>query len=216
MEIYPVFLLASSKETKEWRMHVTEIYYENIDWRQFPFGLADWASEIALKADKDRTPEERERFKQQVVKDSEADRLMMAQQVELLIVGVSAHYITPWGGPPVTGQAFEEDAIDLLIAAGNGDPFVVHALAAATAQLAIYQLLHQTTTLRPLAEGERPRRLTRAEVEGVVAEKDVVVQAIMEQYAQQQGPLWKAMIAHQRKSRQHRRSRARSKKPEER
>ena len=180
-------------------MRVTEIYYDHIDWRQFPFGLADLANDIALKADKNRTAEQREQFKQQMVKDIKADRLMMAQQVELLIVGASAHYLTLWGGPPVTGKAFEEDAIDALIAAGNGDPFVVHALASATAQLAIRQFLQHTTVLRPLAEGEQPRRITLAEVEAVVAEKDAVIQVVVEQYAKQQGPLWKAMFEHQRK-----------------
>jgi hypothetical protein len=61
---------------------------------------------VSLKADKDRTPEQHEQFKQEVIREAEADRLMMAQEVSLFIVGVPAHYITPWGGPPVTGRAF--------------------------------------------------------------------------------------------------------------
>src|SRR5579859_1081394 len=162
-------------------MHVTEIYYDTIDWRQFPFGLTDWTYDCALKADKDRTPQQREQFKQEVMRALQADRLMVAQQVEVFIVGVAAHYLTPWGGPPVTGQAFEEDAIEVLIAAGNGgDPFVVHVLAYETGQRAMRQLLQQTTILQPLAPGSQPRRLTRAEVEAVVADKDAVVQAALE------------------------------------
>lgn len=192
-------------------MHVTEIHYEDIDWHQFSFELADWASDISLKAEKHCSPEQREQFKQQIVKDVEADRLMMAQQVDILIIGASARFVTPWGGQPVTQQAFENDAIDALIAAGNGDPFVVHALASATAQIAIHQQLQQTTVMNTLAKGEQPRRLTRAEVEVIIAEKDAVVQAIANQYAQQQGPLWQAMLEHQRKQDQRRRSHSRSK-----
>lgn len=187
-------------------MHVTEIHYEDIDWHQFSFELADWASDISLKAEKHCSPEQREQFKQQVVKDVEADRLMMAQQVDILIIGASARFVTPWGGQPVTQQAFENDAIDALIAAGNGDPFVVHALASATAQIAIRQQLQHMTAMHPLAKGERPRRLTRAEVEAIIAEKDAAVQAIADQYAHQQGPLWQAMFEHQRRQNQHRRS----------
>lgn len=40
---------------------------------------------------------------------------MMAQKVVLFIVGVSAIFMTPWGEPPVTGQAFEEEAIDAIL-----------------------------------------------------------------------------------------------------
>lgn len=180
-------------------MHVLEIHYEDIDWHQFPDGLADMANDVALKADKNRTPEQREHFKQQVLKRIEADRLLMAQQVELSIMGATAYFLTPWGSWPVSGNAFDEDAISLLITAGQGDPFIVHALASATTQIALRQALQQTTVLRPLAEGEQPRRVTRAEVEAVVAEKEAVVQAIMEQYVQREGPRWKMMIEHQRK-----------------
>jgi hypothetical protein len=158
-------------------MQVTEIYYDDIDFRQFPFGLADWANEVSLKADRQRTPEQREQFKQQVMREIEADRLMMAQEVSLFIVGVSANYLTPWGDPPITGQAFEEEAIDVLLAAGNGDPFVVHALAYETSKRAFRQALQHPEVLHPLAPGEQPRRLSRAEVEAVVADKEAVVQA---------------------------------------
>jgi len=82
----------------------------------------------------------------------------------------------------------------LLIVAGRGDPFAVHALACASIQIAQYQFLHENPVLRSLAEGEQRRRLTRKEVEAVVAEKDGVVQAIIEQYAQREGSLWKTMI----------------------
>jgi len=60
---------------------------------------------------------------------------MMAQQVDVFIVGASAHFVTPWGGPPVSGQAFDEEAIDTLIAAGNGDPFAIHAMVSASTHL---------------------------------------------------------------------------------
>lgn len=132
-------------------MHVMEIYYDHIDWGQFPFGLTDFANDISLKADKNRTPEQREQFKQEVTHALESDRLMMAQQVEVCIVGVAAHFFTPWGDRPVTGQAFEEDAIDALLATGDGDPFVVHALAYETSQRAIRQALQNPKALRPLA-----------------------------------------------------------------
>lgn len=95
----------------------------------------------------------------------------------------------------MSGDAFDEDAINLLIAAGQGDPFTVHALASATIQITLRQVLQQTTVLRPLAEGEQPRRVTRAEVEAVVAEREAVVQAIMAQYAQREGPLCKMMMS---------------------
>lgn len=170
-------------------MQVTEIHYEDIDWRQFPYGLADMANDLALKVDKNRSPEQREQFKQQVLQQIEADRLMMAQQVELYIVGASASFFTPWGSRPITGDAFEKDAIDLLISAGRSDPFVVYALASATIQIAQHQFLHENSVLRPLADGEQPRRLTHKEVEAIVAERDGVVQAIAEQYVQREGPL---------------------------
>jgi hypothetical protein len=177
-------------------MLVTEIYYNDIDWRQSPYGLADMANDIALKADKNRTPEQREQFKKQVLQQVEADRLMQAQQVDLHIVGAAVSFFTRWGGRPVTGDAFEKDALDLLISAGQGDSFVVHALASATVQIVQRQLLHENPVLRPLAEGEQPRRLTRAE-------KEAAVQVIMEQYTQREGPLWKTMIERYRKQ-QHR------------
>lgn len=180
-------------------MHVLEIHYEDIDWHQFPHGLADMANDIALKADKNSTAEQREHFKQQALKRIEADRLLMAQQVGLSIVGVAAYFLTPWGSWPVSGDAFDEDAINLLIAAGQGDPFVVHALASATIQITLRQVLQQTTVFRPLAKGEQPRRVTRAEVEAVVAEREAAVQAIKEQYVQREGPLCKMMIERQRK-----------------
>jgi hypothetical protein len=65
------------KEARSSVMQVTEMYHHQVDWSQFPFGLTDWANEVSLKADKDRTPEQREQFKQQVIKTIEADRLMM-------------------------------------------------------------------------------------------------------------------------------------------
>lgn len=112
-------------------MHVLEIHYEDIDWHQFPHGLVDMANDITLKADKNSTAEQREHFKQQALKRIEADRLLMAQQVGLSIVGVAAYFLTPWGSWPVSGDAFDEDAMNLLTAAGQGDPFVVYALASA-------------------------------------------------------------------------------------
>ncbi len=187
-------------------MQVVEIHYEDIDWRQFPFGLADIANDIALKADKNRTEEQREQFKQQVLQQIKADRLMRAQQVELHIVGAAAYFFTPWRSRPVAGDAFETDAIDLLIAAGRGDPFVVYALASATIQIAQRQFLDENPVLRPLAEGEQPRRLTRKEVEAVVAEKDGVVQVIMEYYVQRKGQLWKTMMERYRKQQQRERA----------
>jgi hypothetical protein len=46
------------------------------------------------------------------------------------------------------------------------------------------RILHSLTLLRPLAPGEQPRRLTRVEVEEVIAEKEAVVQARYEAYQQ--------------------------------
>lgn len=173
-------------------MEIIEIYYEDVNFRQFPFGLADWGHEISLKADKGRTTEEREQFKQQVLKDIEADRLMMAQSVHLFIVGVSANYVTPWGGPPVTGRVFEDDAIDALLAVGNGNPFVIHSLAYETSQRANRLAVRNPEALRPLKPGEQLRRLSRTEVEAVVADKDAVVQAALEEVSQRYGFSWEA------------------------
>ncbi len=186
-------------------MLITEIYYDQIDWTQFPYGLADWANEISLKADKGRSPEQREAFKQQVVESIEADRLMMAQDVGLFIVGVSANYVTPWGSPPITGQAFEEGAIDAILAASDADPFVVHALACETNKWALRQLLHQPGPFRPLAPGEQPRRLTLAEVQAVIAEKEAVLQATYVEYGSRD-PFFPKMLSRQRRQRKHRHS----------
>jgi hypothetical protein len=172
-------------------MQVTEMYYENIDFRQFPFGLADWTNEVSLKADKGRTPEQREQFKQQVIKEVETDRLMMAQEVSLFIIGVAANYLTPWGGPPITGRAFEEDAIDALIAAGNGDPFVIHALAYETSKRVLRQALQNPEAMLLSSPGEQQRRISKASVEAVVADKESVVQAALNEYAGRTGLPWK-------------------------
>ncbi|HEU5379822.1 MAG TPA: hypothetical protein VFV38_30740 [Ktedonobacteraceae bacterium] len=52
-------------------MRIIEVYYDQIDWGLFPHRFANWANEASLKADKNRTPEQREQFKQQVVQDLE-------------------------------------------------------------------------------------------------------------------------------------------------
>lgn len=158
-------------------MHVLEIYHDMIDWRQFPSGLRDFANDIALKADKDRTPAQREQFKQEIIHRVEADRLMMAQQVEVRIIGASAQFWTLWGDRPVSGQGFEDVVSDALIAAGDGDPFVVYALASETVLRVNRQLLHGKMALQALPEGERPMQITLAQVEAVIADKAVVVQA---------------------------------------
>jgi hypothetical protein len=112
--------------------------------------------------------------------------------------------MTPWGGPPVTGRAFEEDAIDALLAAGNGDPFVIHALAYETSQRALRLALKNPEALRPLAPGEQPQRLSRAEVEAVVANKEAVVQRAREELSQRYGPPVKAEPLSREKKRRHR------------
>jgi len=61
------------------------------------------------------------------------------------------------------------------------------------------QLLHESAGMPPEASGEQSRRLTRAQVEAVIADKEAVVQAAMDEYARSQGPLWKAMFEHERK-----------------
>lgn len=181
-------------------MLITEIYYDQIDWGQFPYGMADWANEISLKADKDRTPEQREQFKQQVVKDIEADRLMVAQETELFIVGVSANYRTPWGGPPLTGRAFEDEAIDAILIASDANPFTVHALAYEAGKRAMRQALASPEPPRPLAPGEQPRRLTLAEVKPVIAEKEAVLQATIAEY-RRRDPLFPERLTRKKQQR---------------
>jgi hypothetical protein len=121
------------------------------------------------------------------VKAVEADRLMKAQGVEVLIMGVCVHFVTPWGGLPVSGEGFEEAGREVLIAAGEGDPFVVHALASAAIERGTRQWLHQTRVLPPQLEGEAPRRWKRGEEEAVVAEKEAGVQKIRTNMARSRG-----------------------------
>jgi hypothetical protein len=155
-------------------MRIIEIRAEDLDPRDFPFGL-DWCTEIGLSARKHLTGEQWEQFKQDLVKSMEGDRLMQAQHIQLVLVGAIAYFLTPWGTRPVARDAFEEEAIDALIAAGAGDPFVVYTLAYEAGQRANRRALQQATTLRPLAPRESPRKLTLAEVEEVVAEQSILV-----------------------------------------
>jgi hypothetical protein len=52
--------------------------------------------------------------------------------------------------------------------------------------------LQHPEAMLPLASGEQPRLLSRAEVEAVAAEKETVIQAAREKYSQHYGLSWTA------------------------
>src|SRR5207302_7781458 len=100
-------------------MNIHELHYEQLH----PWDVAHLSdpTQIALKAAKDQTPEQRAEFRQSVMKMVEADRLLLAQQVQIFIVGSWAQLRTPWGELAISNGAFEESAIDALLEASNND-----------------------------------------------------------------------------------------------
>ena len=95
----------------------------------------------------------------------------------------------------------------MLVAADNGDSFVVHAIAHETGQQANRMALRNPEALLPLTSGKQSRRLSRTEVEAVVAGKEKVVQVALEEWSQRYGLSWEAgpLQTGQRRKRLHKR-----------
>jgi hypothetical protein len=165
-------------------MYIIETHHEDRDLHDFANGRLDEFTELVLRAEQHMTLEQRENLKQTMIQHVETDRLMQAQHVWILITGAWGEWRTPWGARPIDGRAFEGEAVEALIAASEGDPFVVHALAYETGQRVTRQALAHPELLRPLAAGSRSSRLTLDQVAEVIADKEAVVQAYYEECVQ--------------------------------